>query len=84
MRVFLDKLDHYTTLEATSMLGSRGRFRTSDVTLRPLWLFVKLYVLKQGFRDGIEGFMFWRSLRRIGGGGGRGKFESLRGEGRAS
>ena len=26
--------------------------------MRPLWTFFKLYVLKQGFRDGVEGFMF--------------------------
>ncbi len=58
VRAFLDKIDHYTTLEARSMLVSRGRFRASDVTLRPLWTFLKLYVFKQGFRDGVEGFMF--------------------------
>jgi hypothetical protein len=23
-----------------------------------LWTFFKLYVFKQGFRDGVEGFMF--------------------------
>ena len=37
---------------------ARRRFRTSDLTLRPLWTFFKLYVFKQGFRDGVEGFMF--------------------------
>jgi glycosyltransferase involved in cell wall biosynthesis len=58
VRVFLDKLDHYTTLEAQGLAGAKRGFRTSDLTLRPLWTFLKLYVLKQGFRDGIEGFMF--------------------------
>ncbi len=58
VEVFLGKIDHYTTLEATSMLGVGRRFRTSDVTLGPLWTFLKLYVFKQGFRDGVEGFMF--------------------------
>jgi glycosyltransferase involved in cell wall biosynthesis len=56
--VFLKKLDHYTTLEAESLAGARRRFRTIDVTLRPLWTFFRLYVVKQGFRDGVEGFMF--------------------------
>jgi glycosyltransferase involved in cell wall biosynthesis len=56
--VFLEKIDHYTTLEARSLSGARRRFRTSDVTLRPMWTFFKLYVFKQGFRDGVEGFMF--------------------------
>ena len=58
VEVFLDKIDHYTTLEAKGLAGDRRRFRTSDVTLRPLWTFFKLYVFKQGFRDGVEGFMF--------------------------
>jgi glycosyltransferase involved in cell wall biosynthesis len=58
VQVFLGKLDHYTTLEARSALEQRRRFRTSDVTLRPLWTFLKLYIFKQGFRDGVEGFLF--------------------------
>jgi len=58
IRVFLNKLDQYTTLEAAGLAGSSRRFRTSDLTLRPLWTFFKLYVVKQGFRDGVEGFMF--------------------------
>jgi len=58
IRVFLNKLDQYTTLEAEGLAGSQHRFRTSDLTLRPLWTFFKLYVVKQGFRDGVEGFMF--------------------------
>jgi hypothetical protein len=45
-------------LEAQDLAGSRRRFRTSDLALRPLWTFFKLYVIKQGFRDGVEGFMF--------------------------
>jgi hypothetical protein len=58
LRVFLDKLDHYTTLEAEGLAGTNRRFRTSDLTLEPFWVFLKLYVFKQGFRDGLEGFMF--------------------------
>jgi glycosyltransferase involved in cell wall biosynthesis len=58
VQVFLNKLDQYTTLEARSLAGSSRRFQTSDLALRPFWTFLKLYVFKQGFRDGIEGFMF--------------------------
>jgi glycosyltransferase involved in cell wall biosynthesis len=58
VEMFLDKIDHYTTLEARGMASARRRFKTSDVTLRPIWTFFKLYVVKQGFRDGVEGFMF--------------------------
>ncbi len=59
LEVFLHKLDHYTTLEARGLAGSERRFRMSDLTLKPIWTFFKLYVFKQGFRDGLEGLMFW-------------------------
>ncbi len=58
MRVFLEKIDHYTTLEAEEMAVANRPWRMSDLMLRPAWTFLKLYVLKQGFRDGLEGFMF--------------------------
>jgi glycosyltransferase involved in cell wall biosynthesis len=58
IRVFLGKIDHYTTLEARDLLQAGRRFRTSDMALRPIWTFLKLYLGKQGFRDGLEGLMF--------------------------
>jgi glycosyltransferase involved in cell wall biosynthesis len=58
VQVFLSKLDHYTTLEAAVLAGSERRFRLSDLALRPVWTFFKLYFFKQGFRDGLEGLMF--------------------------
>jgi glycosyltransferase involved in cell wall biosynthesis len=58
VRVFLHKLDHYTTLEAQALAELRRGFRLSDLALKPIWTFFKLYVFKQGFRDGLEGFMF--------------------------
>jgi glycosyltransferase involved in cell wall biosynthesis len=56
--VFLSKLDHYTTLEAKSLASSQRPFRLRDLVARPIWTFCKLYLFKQGFRDGGEGFMF--------------------------
>jgi glycosyltransferase involved in cell wall biosynthesis len=58
MSTFLDKINRYTTLEAQGLAGACKPFRTGDLTVRPVWTFFKLYVLKQGFRDGVEGFMF--------------------------
>lgn len=58
VRVFLRKIEHYTSLEARDLYQAGSRYRTRDLTLRPFWLFLKLYVLKQGFRDGLEGLMF--------------------------
>jgi glycosyltransferase involved in cell wall biosynthesis len=58
VNVFLSKVNDYTTLEARGMLRSARRYRASDLALRPIWTFFKLYVFKQGFRDGVEGFVF--------------------------
>jgi glycosyltransferase involved in cell wall biosynthesis len=58
MTVFLDKINHYTTLEAEGLARSATPYRGRDLALRPLWTFLKLYILKQGFRDGAEGFLF--------------------------
>ena len=58
VRVFLSKIDHYTSLEACQLYQGGRRYRWLDLTLRPCWTFLKLYVGKQGFRDGVEGLMF--------------------------
>jgi len=58
VRVFLRKIDQYTSLEARDLYRDGARFRARDLTLRPAWLFLKLYLYKQGFRDGLEGLMF--------------------------
>jgi glycosyltransferase involved in cell wall biosynthesis len=58
MTTFLRKLDRYTTLEA-GQLASRGvPARRRDLLVRPAWTFAKLYLGRQGFRDGVEGLLF--------------------------
>ena len=58
MATFLQKIDQYTTLEARQFQASGVPFRAIDVTIRPAWVFAKLYLGKQGFRDGLEGLAF--------------------------
>jgi hypothetical protein len=58
VQVFLSKINDYTSLEARGLARAATRYRRSDLVLRPLWTFLKLYVYKQGFRDGAEGLMF--------------------------
>ena len=58
MKVFLEKINKYTTLEAEDLARSGRAYRWTDLILRPVWTFLKLYVFKQGFRDGVEGFLF--------------------------
>lgn len=58
MTTFLRKLDRYTTLEATQMAERGLPARRADLLVRPLWTFAKLYLGRQGFRDGVEGLLF--------------------------
>jgi glycosyltransferase involved in cell wall biosynthesis len=58
IQVFLDKIDHYTTLEASDLYRVGRRFRVTEFLLRPFYVFMKLYVYRQGFRDGLEGLVF--------------------------
>jgi glycosyltransferase involved in cell wall biosynthesis len=51
------KFNNYTTLAADD-LKDRGRvFHLSDLLIRPIAIFVKMYFIKFGFLDGIEGFI---------------------------
>lgn len=58
MQTFLAKINAYTTLEAVKFEREGRPFRATDLTLRPFWTFAKLYLGKQGFRDGLEGLVF--------------------------
>jgi glycosyltransferase involved in cell wall biosynthesis len=54
---YLEKLNRYTSLSA-DMLQAQGRqFKTLDVVFKPPATFVKMYILKSGFRDGIQGLL---------------------------
>jgi glycosyltransferase involved in cell wall biosynthesis len=51
------KFNNYTTLAADD-LKDRGRvFHLSDLLIRPIAIFIKMYFIKFGFLDGIEGFI---------------------------
>jgi hypothetical protein len=58
MQTFLRKVNEYTTLEALTFEREGRRQSALDLAFRPLWTFLKLYLGKQGFRDGLEGFVF--------------------------
>ncbi|MEW6378887.1 MAG: glycosyltransferase family 2 protein [bacterium] len=65
-------LEHYTyrnishhlrTIDSFSSIGAQGKFeegkapRLSSLILNPLFRFLKLYVVKRGFLDGMPGFI---------------------------
>ena len=55
MQTFLRKVNEYTTLEAVKFDREGRAFRMRDLVVRPAWTFLKLYIGRQGFRDGLEG-----------------------------
>lgn len=58
MQTFLRKVNEYTSLEAIKFEREDRPYRGTESALRPFWTFAKLYLGKQGFRDGLEGFVF--------------------------
>ena len=60
IRDYVRKSDFYTTLAAEEMFQGGRRFHLTD-HLRPFWEFFQRYVLKLGFLDGYEGFL-WAAL----------------------
>lgn len=53
---YLRKHGNLTTLAAKERRKTKQTVYWSDLTLRPLLTFYKYYIVRQGFRDGIQGF----------------------------
>ncbi len=54
---YFEKFNRYTSLAAEEAVIRGKRFGTSDLLVRPAWLFVKMYFLKRGFLDGMQGLI---------------------------
>ncbi len=54
---YLEKLNRYTTLSADSLQRQGRRFKAFDILVKPPANFVKMYLFKSGFRDGIQGLL---------------------------
>lgn len=50
------KFNRYTTLSAEELFNKGKSFLISDIILRPLFIFIKMFILKRGFLDGVQGF----------------------------
>ena len=54
---YFSKFNRYTTL-ASDELATRGKnFKFTDIIIRPWWQFVKMYLFRLGFLDGIQGLL---------------------------
>lgn len=54
---YFEKLNRYTSLAAEDLYARRKRFHLYQLFVHPLWIFVKMYILKAGFLDGMQGFI---------------------------
>ncbi len=54
---YMQKLNHYTTLESRAVSGEAKIGRTS-LSVRPLAVFFRMIFIQESWRDGLEGFMF--------------------------
>ena len=54
---YFNKFNSYTSLAAEELRINGKRFKLTDILLRPFFIFIKMYFIKLGFLDGIQGFM---------------------------
>jgi hypothetical protein len=54
---FADKLNFYTTANAQYLFDTKTPVSWWHIIEYPVGKFVNNYIVKQGFRDGIEGFL---------------------------
>jgi glycosyltransferase involved in cell wall biosynthesis len=54
---YMAKFNRYTSLAADDMTAAGRRFSLCDLLVRPPFMFVKMYLLRLGFLDGVEGFI---------------------------
>jgi len=54
---YFNKFNNYTTLAAKDLFESGRAATLSDIIIRPVFLFVKMYIFKRGCLDGLHGIM---------------------------
>ncbi len=54
---YFEKFNRYTTLAAEELIKKGKKFKISDILLRPPFIFIKMYLIKLGFLDGVQGFI---------------------------
>lgn len=57
IKQFLGKMDRYSDLMARRLIEKKRRFHAHQLLTRPLFTFLKMYVFRLGFLDGLQGFI---------------------------
>lgn len=54
---YFNKFNRYTSLAAKDLHSAGKRFSLYDILVRPSFMFFKMYIVKRGFLDGLQGFI---------------------------
>lgn len=54
---YFTKFNSYTSLAAKELAAKNRTASISDILLRPLFIFLKMYIFRRGFLDGLHGFV---------------------------
>jgi glycosyltransferase involved in cell wall biosynthesis len=54
---YFEKYNNYTSLAAAELFNKGKKFSVFDILLRPVVIFLKMYVIRAGFLDGLHGFI---------------------------
>lgn len=54
---YFEKFNLYTSLAAEELCKKNVNISLVDMLLRPIFVFIKMYILKLGFLDGLHGFI---------------------------
>lgn len=54
---YMEKFNSYTTLAAKQLITKNKKVNILELFLRPIFMFIKMYILKRGFLDGKQGFI---------------------------
>jgi (heptosyl)LPS beta-1,4-glucosyltransferase len=54
---YFSKFNRYTTLASEELAKEEKFFKLSDIIIRPWWQFVRMYFIRFGFLDGMQGLL---------------------------
>ena len=54
---YFEKYNTYTSLAAAELFKKGKKFSIADILLRPVVIFMKMYIIRAGFLDGLHGFI---------------------------
>lgn len=57
IRHYFNKFNRYTSLAAEELNMVGKKTKLTDIIFRPAFIFIKMYIFKRGFLDGLHGFI---------------------------